>query len=315
MMLPNFLIVGAAKAGTSSLYQYLKQHPDIFMPEIKETHFFSNVEHPLADSLPAYERLFAGHTTETAVGEASASYLSDPEAPYEIKRTLENVDIFILLRNPADRAFSHWRYQVNRGRETLSFEQALMAEPERMSSEAFRKSVPYKNAMSYFYRTRGLYYEQVRRYIEVFGRERVHVFLFEDFIAQPLVVCRSVFRILGVDPDFEPRIEVFNRQMTYRNRALHIVLNVFGPNWFTAVGAWLPTPLRIPLYQQARRLSRLNSRPAASERLDPALRQALMAGYKEDIARLETLLGCDLSVWYDPETGQGDKRLLQSESR
>ncbi|MGQ9662575.1 MAG: sulfotransferase domain-containing protein [Kiritimatiellia bacterium] len=139
MTLPNFLIVGAPKAGTTSLFDYLGQHPEVYTPPVKEPCFFSSGLPAFTHDLAEYEALFAGQTTQTAIGEASTTYLYDPDAARRIHDLLPEARIIIMLRNPAERAYSEWAYNaLQLACEPLSFEAALEAEEERAASPAFR---------------------------------------------------------------------------------------------------------------------------------------------------------------------------------
>ncbi|MFC1812830.1 sulfotransferase domain-containing protein, partial [Thermodesulfobacteriota bacterium] len=182
-MMPNFLIVGAAKSGTTSLYSYLNQHPDIFMPKWKELSFFiGDPAGPIhkVKKPEFFLRVFATVANQTAVGEASTSYLYDESAPKRIKEVLGAIKIIIVLRNPVDMAYSLYNHQVRKEGETLeNFEAALEAEADRIRDPIFRKKC-YGWHANYYYYHRGLYYEQVKRYLDVFGNENVIIFLFED---------------------------------------------------------------------------------------------------------------------------------------
>ena len=138
MTLPNFLIVGAAKSGTTSLFEYLAQHPEVYVAVCKELHYFSDAPYPkLANSDKEYENLFVGIINEKAIGESSVSYLSDTEAPYRINKLLKDVKIIILLRNPVDRAYAQWGHMYRLGYEKLTFSQGLSQEASRIKSESF----------------------------------------------------------------------------------------------------------------------------------------------------------------------------------
>ena len=143
MTLPNFLIIGSAKGGTSSLHYYLRQHPQIFMPDLKEPRFFAleggilNFQNPDSainynsiTTLREYESLFANVTNELGIGEASPLYLYSEKAARRIKHYVPDAKLMVILRNPVDRAFSCYTHLLREGYETLSFEAALKAESE-----------------------------------------------------------------------------------------------------------------------------------------------------------------------------------------
>ena len=186
--MPNFLIVGAAKAGTTSLYEYLRQHPEIFMPEWKELSFFiGDPFGPLhrVKKPSYYYRVFADTHDCKAVGEASTSYLFDEAAPHIIRQKLGLIRTIIILRDPVAMSYSLYNHQVRKEGETSAdFESALAAEDRRRQSAHFKKSC-YGWHANYYYYHRGLYFEQVKRYRDTFGKERVKILLFDE-LAQDL---------------------------------------------------------------------------------------------------------------------------------
>ena len=211
--MPNFLIVGAAKAGTTSLYEYLRQHPEIFMPLWKELSFFigdpfgplHKVKRP-----QYYDKVFAQAKNQTAVGEASTSYLYDEAAPGIIKEKLGSIKILIILRDPVAMSYSLYNHQVRREGETIeSFEAALDAEARRKNDPDFKKNCSGWHA-NYYYYQRGLYFQQVKRYIDTFGKDNVKIILFDELADDPVREVQQIFRFLGVDDTFVPVIKVHN---------------------------------------------------------------------------------------------------------
>lgn len=195
--LPDFLIVGAQKAGTTALYSYLRWHPDVTGPAFKEISFFDR--HYMRG-----ERWYRAHFPRRRghiVGEASPSYLFHPAAPERAARLVPAVRLIALLRNPVDRAFSHYQHEVVLGREQLSFEEALDREDERMRGELARMA----RDPSYFsyawwnhtYVARGLYAEQLERWLARFPREQLFVLVTEELGAEPAVAYRDVLEFLG----------------------------------------------------------------------------------------------------------------------
>ena len=276
MTLPNFLLVGAAKSGTTSLYGILRQHPEIFMPETKEPCFFVDWTGGIRNQ-SEYEKLFSPGQDFPARGEASTPYLFDAEAPAKIKALLPEVKILIILRNPADMAFSLWRMMRRLGRhgEKLSFASALAEEECRISDPKFSNgSSNYIGNFYYFHR--GLYCQQVKRYLELFGRDRVRVLLFEEFKKNPLVTVQEIYRFLGVQENFTPKIEKSNRGTEVRHRGLE-------------------KRLRGTSHLLGKILQKLNQKPLPV--MDPTLRQNLLEKFRPSIGELEKLLGKDLAVW------------------
>ncbi|MDP9158641.1 MAG: sulfotransferase, partial [Acidobacteriota bacterium] len=211
MTLPNFLIIGAAKSGSTSLYEYLKQHPQVFMTIPKEPTFFGNegtdgLSHGPHDEDRAYhsrvitnfsdyKALFDRVSDEKAIGEASIYYLYLPQAPAQIQKYIPKATMFAVLRNPADRAYSAYLHVVRQAREQRSFAEALKEEPARVRQKW--------NSLWHF-KSMGFYYEQVKRYIDTFGREQLHIYLYEDLQREPLRLIKDVYQIVGVDSTFLP---------------------------------------------------------------------------------------------------------------
>ncbi len=189
MTLPNFLIIGAAKSGTTSLYVYLMQHPEIYMSPVKETHFFSfdseskmtkgpgDPIHKAITDFNEYQALFDGVTDEKAIGEASTSYLYRPEAPGRIHKILPDAKLIAILRNPADRAFSAYMHVVRDERETAKdFAEAL-------SYEENRKAAGWEPI--WHFTSVGHYYEHLKRYYDLFHPDQIKVYLHEDLNDHP----------------------------------------------------------------------------------------------------------------------------------
>lgn len=294
---PNFFVIGAAKAGTTSLYHYLGQHPEIFMSPVKEPRYFALAGHPLdfhgpgderlrektTTTLDAYLRLFTGVRNEPAVGEASVLYIHHPAAAEAIARDVPNAKIIALLRNPVDRAHSGFLYQTRDGYEPLAaFEDALRAEPERIADRWY---------YGWHYRDQGFYHRSLARYFERFDPSQIRVYLHEDLDRDPHSVLANIFRFLGVDegfrPDFSmrynpsgrPRSARAQRLLTRRHPLKEAVKSVIPEQWgHRLIAAVQPANL---------------VRPAVRAET----RARLVEGYAEDIRQLERLVGRDLSHW------------------
>lgn len=289
MALPNFLIPGAAKCGTTSLFQYLKQHPQIGMLESKDANFFVDFRVRVR-TLKEYEALFDNLADKKAIGEAPVRALYDVEATQKIKECLPDVRLIIILRNPAEMAHSLWGHLVRNG-ERLSFKRALKAEPKRMSDPNFRKRCNNWHA-DYYYFHRGLYHEQVKHYMDTFGKENIRIHIFDDFKKSPIQTCRECFMFLGVDEEFTPVIEKHNVGKVYRHRGLHKLLSQ-PPPWMQWIEKTTPGDVVANLRQ---RLIGFNTRRVPL--LDPKLKKELLQRYRPDIEKLENLLGRDLSCWF-----------------
>jgi hypothetical protein len=290
--MPNFLIVGAAKAGTTSLYEYLRQHPDIFMPQWKELSFFiGDPCGPLHRVKKAryYFKVFAEAQGHKAVGEASTSYLSDEAAAGIIRNKLGEIKIIIILRDPVAMSYSLYNHQLRKEGETCAtFESALEAEENRRQSLSFRQRC-YGWHANYYYYHRGLYFEQVKRYLDTFGKDRVKIILFEELAKATVEAVQDVYRFLSVDHTFVPEIRVHNPAGG--------IVNI--PRFWEDTGLFLKTYQflfsknvfkKIP--HLARNIGRKAPRP-----INPATAHDLRQKYHTDICRLEQLIGKDLAAW------------------
>lgn len=297
-MLPNFLIVGAQKAGTTSVFKYLSQHPDIYSPFCKEPHYFSNAPFPnLAKNDEEYENLFQNASHEKAIGEASVSYLIDPQAPIKIKKLIPEVKIIILLREPVERSYSQWWHMYQLGHEKHTFEKALKIEQERINSKHFQKKVKvYSGFFSYFQSS--MYYNYVNRYINTFGKENVRIYIFEEFIKNLPKLCNELFRFLNVDPEFIPDFKVYNKSRSPKLRSLQIFLTK-PPPFLKIIFDSLPRMLKEKIFNALKMIYWKNMRETKRPTLNPLLRKSLHNKFITDIHKLEELVKKDLSAWYE----------------
>jgi hypothetical protein len=199
--LPSFLIVGAAKAGTTSLHEYLCEHPRVAPPRAKEIHYFDFSYRRGSGWYRAhFPRLADGEIS----GEATPYYLFHPAVPERVARDLPGVKLIVLLRDPIDRAFSHHNHEVSSGYEDLPFEQALAAEPERLRGEEEKLlSGNYRSYahQHYSYLARSRYAEQLERWLRHFDREDLLLLAAEDLFARPAETVEAAQRFLGLEPD------------------------------------------------------------------------------------------------------------------
>ncbi len=296
MTLPNFLIIGAAKSGTTALHHYLRQHPQVYMSPQKETNFFAfegrnvaftgpgdeGTSNSAITSLHAYEKQFEAASDELAIGEASPWYLYSSSAAANIRRHLPDAKLIVVLRNPVDRAFSSYLHVVRDGRENLSFEDGLLAEEDRI-----RRGWEY----IWHYRRAGLYTEQVERFLTLFGREQLRFYLYDDFLADPALLLSDVYEFLGVDSGFVASTSLRpNTTGVPKNQLLGRLL--FQPNPLKATAKRLmPQRLRYDLGQRLSR--RVLKKPSISEPIN----RELTYFYEDDVLALSNLIGRDLSAW------------------
>lgn len=283
---PNFFIVGAAKAGTTALWALLKKHPQVFMAgddiADKEPCFF--VGGYGMNSLDKYLSLFSSCDGEKVIGEASTAYLSDPKSASKIHDFNPNAKILICLRNPADRAYSLYSWMVQEGYEWIyPFERAILNEGKRIE-----KRIPnlmeraYRDDYMYF--SSGLYYNQVKKYLDLFGGN-VKVIIFEEMIANPQVVldeCMDFLEISRMPVELareNPSTSVISPKLQWILRSLDTLRVKINHNWrrdfFVLCG------------RKDIRPSKLNSK----------VREQLLDRYETDISLLEKLLSKNLTIW------------------
>ena len=289
---PNFFCIGAMRTGSTSLYHYLLQHPDVFMSREKETDFFSLGD--LADGeLPkkasanrcknaeAYLQTFKGWSGERAIGEVSPSYLFHARAAIRMHEAAPQAKIVCCLRDPIDRAYSH--YSLNRKLDIEpihNFREALELEGERDDW-----------GHRYAYVGMGRYSEQLDRFYKFFQPEQIHVLFFEDFTRDAVAAVQSIFRFLAVDDAFEPDVSVpYNRSGVLKSPLLR----------------------RLGRMRRLRRLLLRNLPPGPMSRLgrlvmrdlpgvEPDVRAHLNDVFADDLRSLETRIDRDLSHWRHPD--------------
>jgi hypothetical protein len=210
--LPDFLVLGAQKAGTTALYEYLRRHPQISGPSWKEVSFFdrhwARGESWYRGNFPNVARTRGKH-----VGEASPSYVFHPLAPRRVQEVVPEARLIVLVRNPVDRALSQYNHEVALGREPLPFEEALDAEEERLRGEQERMAADpryfSREWWSHTYKARGRYAEQLERWLAVFPREQLLVLPSDDLGSDPARAHAQVLEFLGASPqrlDSYPRV-------------------------------------------------------------------------------------------------------------
>ncbi len=296
---PKFLVVGAARAGTTALHNYLQQHPEVFLPAQKEPCFFCFADEELrykkgkfafaVTDYKKYKRLFKDAKPGQITGEISTPYL------YLHNQTINNIKkyhtqsdslkIIIILRNPIERAYSQYLWKVRDGREELSFEDALKKEKKRMEENY---------SFDYFYAHRGLYSEQVKNYLENF--HSVKIILFDDFKFSFEKTMADLCNFLGVDSTIDfirkhninsssfPRFGTLGKMITVESKIKFKILN------------YIPEDLRLGIKEH---FNRWNSSTKFPLPIAAATKVYLHEYYKEDISKLQTLIGVDLSLWLD----------------
>jgi Sulfotransferase family len=302
--MPNFLIIGAQRAGTTSVYHYLGQHPEIYTSPLKEPRFFAfEGEDPdfrgpfhrdpgasaagrprgTVTELEQYRQLFAGVTEESAVGEASPQYLYSEKAAARIRHHLPEAKLIALLRDPTERAYSHFLMTRREGHEPLTdFTRALEAEEERIRGHWWIGH----------YRRMGYYHLQLARFYDLFPPDQIRVYLYEDLRADAVGTIRDIFRFLEVDQSFVPDTHLrHNVTGTPKIPALHRLITKPNP-LKRVVRPVLPEVLRTRTFATLRD-SNLSPPPP----IPGDARRQLIEEYREDIVELQRLIGRDLSDW------------------
>jgi len=313
--LPNFIVVGAAKSGTTSLYYYLDQHPDVYLSPIKETNYFSSDIDPAefsehytirrkrdhvdvasyvegdmskkrwmayVQNWDDYVKLFKNVQEESAVGEVSNSYLYSRMAAGNIKKHLPNTKIIMILRNPVERAFSHYVANVRDGH-TL---------------DTFRESVDkdYKEkkkgwGISHLFLELGLYSQQVKRFLDTFGRSNVRVYLNDDLKDDSEGLMKDLYEFVGVDSNF--RLDFSKRYNVGRVPKLK-KLNYF----ITKYGIKKPLFHLFPK-RYKERIKGLFFKNNVRLQLKNEDGEFLLDFFKKDIEKLSDLIDRDLSNWIE----------------
>lgn len=289
---PNFFIVGAPRCGTTALYAYLDQHPDIYMPYHKEPVFFGAdlKKRPRSFDDAAYLKLFEPGARHARRGEATVWYLYSESAPSEIRAYSPDARIIIMLRNPVDMAYSlHSLMRFTGDEDIADFADALAAEPDRAAGRRMGRAVSRPEGLRYSWC--GRYARHVRRWLDEFGADAVKVILFDDLVANPAAVYRETLEFLGVDTDHVPEFDVVNRNKGIRSRALQRITS--SPRFYRVTG-FLPGPA---FHALRRLLKQLNTRYEPRPPMDVGLRLQLTREFATDVEELGQLIGRDLSSW------------------
>jgi hypothetical protein len=305
---PDLFIVGAPKCGTTSLYEYLRGHPQVFMSPDKEPRYFAP---DMLTGLPDFElrypqdeerylRLFAGASDEKRLGEASPHYLYSTQAPRLIHDFQPDARIVISLRNPASMLYSMHGGRVAKGLEDIvDFEAALAAERDRRAGRRIPKG---SSPLLVTYRERAYFSEHLPRWFDEFGRARVHVMIFEDFLRDPAGQFRDLLEFLDVDTSYEPAsFRAHNEGHQPRSRRLRAVLD--SASLRTATRRLLPDRLSDGLRRRvARPLRSLNRAPTRRPGLEPGVRRRLEEEFEGEVSALGELLERDLrALWFTSE--------------
>jgi len=282
-MLPNFVVVGAPKAGTTSLYNYLKGHPDIFLPHRKELLFFDSSFHK---GLPWYEKYFKHYRGEKAVGDISPTYMGNPFVPKRMRRTIPEARMIFILRDPVERAWSHYWDLVGWGTKA-SFKETL------------RAPGMYKRGHGYIefdILDFGLYSRHIKRFLDYFPAEQCGYFLYDDLRDRPQDFLKGILRFIGVSERELPQTERkyhtcrANRSRFFGNLLVSEPIRDFT---YSCVPSKLVPACR-GLYDRLLSLNTKKIKPPAIGGEDKIF---LKEQYRDEILSLQELIRKDLSSW------------------
>ena len=297
-MLPNFLIIGAAKSGTTALYERLKLHPEIFLSDIKEPNFFvlknskykfdketinSSYLNSFVYNLKDYSSLFSEAERFKAIGEASPIYLYDKNAPLEIKNTIPDIKLIVILRNPIERAFSNFSMHLaGLGLETTNnFIEALELEDERIDKDWWW-GFHYKNA--------GLYSEQLTRYFNIFKKDQILILTYDDFKINPDKIYLEITNFLGVRPYNNENINKYYK-VSEATKIRWIEQILHNENFTTKIKNVIGRSKGKRIKDFIRRKNKY--KPKITEREF----NFLVSYFRKDIMKLENMIDKDLSNW------------------
>jgi len=298
---PNFLVIGAGKSGTTSLYEYLKDHPEVFMSSVKETNFFAlegeSIEqkndpdqmHHYPWSITDYEDyqdLFKGVNKEKAVGEVSPMYLYSEKAALSIKERLPEVRLIAILRQPVDRLYSRYLHLARENRTPTS----------EFADTLNKKSIWWKRNDLI---QEGFYHTHLNKYFQLFPKEQIKVVLYDDFRLNPQKVLKDIYEFIGVDSSYSPNLKTeFNVSGIVANKKID---SIIGQN--SVVKKWIGTVApQLFNYLSANKnikswVNQLRNRNLKRPSLSFELKKQVNEIYKSEIDSLQSLINRDLSHW------------------
>lgn len=281
MRLPDFFLVGAPKAGTTSVYNYLSQHPEIFTPAVKEPHFFScpevkdtYYEVPFVDEIDEYKSLFREASQTQKAGDFSTSYLHHKKAAHRIKRMCPNARILIILRDPVERAISHYLMDVRDGYQRLPLIECLK-EKNNVDNRFYREYVDV-----------GMYSSQIERYRDIFGGKKVKIFLFDNLVSRTEETLGKLMRHIRVDE----RVDISTKENhnEYQRFKYGFVKSILKSKVFQVFSKRIPVGVK----NKAKSVFVSKDKPDLTR-----ARSELQKVFRDDVVRLQNVIDKDLSGW------------------
>lgn len=285
---PAFFVVGAAKSGTTALWNYFQQHPDIFVTNdirIKELGYFSN-QYGITNE-NQYQKYFSGATESQIIGEVTHVYLTSEESANWIKKEIPQAKIIIILRNPIDRAYSLYNWMIMEGYESsASFKNSLSLEKERRQNSS---GLLHSFNQNYYYFKSGLYYKQVKRYIDVFGRNNVLILAYEEFNKDQLFYMNSIFTFLGVST-----LKVLKNQRV--NKSKSIISIKIQYLFRRLLNKYYNRPRINKFILWLMKINTVNKKP---NKLSKNVRNELKIKYEKDVSLLSNLCNYNFTkLWF-----------------
>jgi len=290
----DFIVVGAEKCGTTWLSEMLRQHPQVFIPEQKELHYFNRKfgEFPELDNynfnkpVKWYLNFFNAAKPHQIKGEICPAYLWDDQAPARIKSFDPNLKLFMLLRNPVERTYSAYRFYVQRGTVQSGFKNAFYS---------------HKNLLV----DRSVYSVQIQRYLDLFSRENIHIFLHDDLRRNAKSFLYQFEQTLDVDEFYPENVEkstYVTGEVRYRklNRILsktRYLVHKYRLTYLLDLGRKIGLANNLEMFRQK---NKLKPQQTQAQKIDEATREFLLEYFLPDIVRLEKILGRDLRMWKRP---------------
>ena len=287
MSLPNFMCLGAAKSGTTTLFDVLRQHPDVYIPAFKEPHFFDIPEN-YNNGIEWYEKNYFRKADKRIIADFTPSYFFEKEAPKRIFKDIgSEIKFVVLLRNPVDRAYSHYLHSVRDDHENLSFEESLKQENERL--DRYEKNGDYLSYLRNSYFNQGLYGDMLERYLEYFTLDN---FLFinfeEEFLQERKATIQKILEFLSIEVEEELQTNLrSNPASKEKSKFLKKLMKKRG--WWRKVLKFLISPVQVRQIIK-NRIQRANIKEYKIEELSEELKSKLYNTYfKENMRKFEQL--------------------------
>lgn len=290
----NFICGGAPKSGTTTLYNILKEHPDIYLSSYKEPMFFNNDAHYIKGIDWYYRTYFNNYSEEKIISDFSPAYLANPLTAGRIELNCGNdVKFLFIVRNPVNRSYSQYLHSKRDLNEDLPFIEALNKEEQRM--KLYKETNNFNLILKHGYIKESLYFENIKRYIDIFGRENIKVLIFEEMVANMQDTISDILYFLNINTGVElnmntksnsssvPRLMLIKKIMRKDSFVKRVVKRMFS----------------VKKRQKIRQnIHRLNNKPYKYDMIKGQEYQMIFNKYfKDDIMRLETLLNIDLDQW------------------